>query len=61
MNDVFIDDVPKEFPELIKFVELLTLLYRTLGSHYRPHKGRIIDENYLPIYKIGILWLIIHG
>lgn len=44
MNDVFIDDVPKEFPELIKFVELLTLLYRTLGSHYRPHKGRIIDE-----------------
>ena len=31
MNDVFIDDVPKEFPELIKFVELLTLLYRTFG------------------------------
>ncbi|CQB89798.1 Uncharacterised protein [Chlamydia trachomatis] len=29
---------------MIKFVELLTLLYRTLGSHYRPHKGRIIDE-----------------
>lgn len=44
MNDVFIGDVPKEFPELTIFVELLTLLYRTLGSHYRPHKGRIIDE-----------------
>ena len=61
MNDVFIDDVPKEFPELIKFVELLTLLYRTLVVIIDLIKDESLMKNYLPIYKIGILWLIIHG